>query len=330
MLVLAGDIGGTSTRLAYFAADNGRLKPLAEGRFPSREAGSLEEIVGRFAAEQGMTAERACFGIAGPVRRGCVRTPNLPWSVDAADLARLLGIAEVRLINDLEANAYGVELLGREDLAVLNPGTPDPTGTIAVISAGTGLGEAIAYWDGIAHRPLPSEGGHADFAPRSELETELLLFLRTEHGRVSSERVISGPGLRNIYRFLRDVRHLPETAVVAEEMRRGDPSAAITRAALAGECLLCDQTLDLFVSLYGAEAGNVALRSLATGGVYLGGGIAPKIIERLKGPGFMLAFAAKGRLSPMLETIPVRVILNERTALLGAGRCATLDAGICS
>ena len=324
MLVLAGDIGGTSTRLAYFDTAGGTLAPVAEGRFPSRDAGTLEEIVGRFTAEQGLAAERACFGIAGPVRQGRVRTPNLPWSVDAAVLSRVLGLPAVQLINDLEANAYGIDLLGHEDLAVLNPGTPDPTGTIAVVSAGTGLGESIAYWDGTAHRPHPSEGGHADFAPRSELETELLLFLRAEHGRVSTERVVSGPGLRNIYRFLQDVRHFPETPAVAEAMRRGDPSAAITRAALAGDCPLCGQTLDLFVSLYGAEAGNVALRALATGGVYLGGGIAPKIIERLKGPGFMLAFTAKGRLSPLLENIPVRVILNDRTALLGAGRCATL------
>ena len=322
MLVLAGDIGGTSTRLAYFDTDRGTLAPLAEGRFPSREAGSLEEIVVRFVGEHGLAAERACFGIAGPVREGRVRTPNLPWSVDAAELARILGIPEVRLVNDLEANAYGIDLLGPEDFALLNPGIPDPTGTIAVVSAGTGLGEALAFWDGAAHRPLRSEGGHADFAPRTELETGLLLFLRAEYGRVSTERVVSGPGLRNIYRFLRDVRHQPETPAVAEEMRRGDPAAAITKAALAGECPLCNETLDLFVSLYGAEAGNVALRSLATGGVYLGGGIAPKIIERLKGPGFMLAFTAKGRLSPLLETIPVRVILNDRTALLGAGRFA--------
>jgi glucokinase len=180
----------------------------------------------------------------------------------------------------------------------------------------------MAYWDGSVHRPLRSEGGHADFAPRNELETELLLFLRAEHGRVSTERLVSGPGLRNIYRFLRDSRNIPETLAIADAMHQGDQSAAITRAALAGECPLCEQTLDLFVSLYGAEAGNVALRSLATGGVYLGGGIAPKIIERLTGPGFMLAFTAKGRLSPLLEEIPVRVILNERTALLGAGRCA--------
>jgi len=322
MLVLAGDIGGTSTRLAYFDTTGGTLLPVVEKRFPSREAGSLLEIVTCFTAEHGLAAEQACFGIAGPILQGRVRTPNLPWSVDAAELALTLGLPTVRLINDLEANAYGIDLLGPDDLLHLNLGIPDPTGTIAVVSAGTGLGEALAYWDGSSHRPLRSEGGHADFAPRNELEAELLLFLRAEHGRVSTERVVSGPGLRNIYRFLRDARHLPETPTIAEEMRQGDQSAAITRAALAGECPLCEQTLDLFVSLYGAEAGNVALRSLATGGVYLGGGIAPKIIERLKRSGFMVAFTSKGRLSPLLENIPVRVILNDRTALLGAGRCA--------
>lgn len=325
MLVLAGDIGGTTTRLAYFDSDGGKLVPLVESRFPSRESGSLEEIVGRFTAEHGLVAERACFGIAGPIRKGTVRTPNLPWSVAADELARTLSLPSVHLINDLEANACGIDLLGPDDFAVLNEGIPDPVGTIAVISAGTGLGEAIAYWDGSGHRPLPSEGGHADFAPRNELETELLLYLRAEHGRVSTERLVSGPGLRNIYRFLRDAHHLPETPAVAEEMRRGDPSAAITRAALAGECPLSSQVLDLFVSLYGAESGNVALRFLATGGVYLGGGIAPKIIDRLRGPGFMVAFTAKGRLSQLLEKISVKVILNDRTALLGAGRCAARD-----
>jgi glucokinase len=323
MLVLAGDIGGTSTRLAYFDSAGGELTPLIEKRFSSRAGGSLEEIVSRFIAEEGLTAERACFGIAGPILQGRVRTPNLPWSVDAVELARLLKMPAVELINDLEANAFGIDLLGADDLVVLNRGVPDPAGTIAVVSAGTGLGEALAYWDGSAHRPLRSEGGHADFAPRTELETELLLFLRAEHGRVSTERVVSGPGLRNIYRFLRDSRHIAESPAVAVAMQQGDPSAAISRAALAGECPLCEQALDIFVSLYGAEAGNVALRGLATGGVYLGGGIAPKIIERLKGPGFMLAFTAKGRLSPLLENIPVRVILNDRTALLGAARRAT-------
>ncbi|OGR33176.1 MAG: glucokinase [Desulfuromonadales bacterium GWD2_61_12] len=322
MRVLAGDIGGTSTRLAYFDAVGGKLSPLAEGNFSSREASCLEEIVLRFAGEHRLKAERACFGIAGPVRQGRVRTPNLPWSVDSAELARSLGLPGVRLINDLEANAHGIDLLAPEDVAILNHGLPDRAGTIAVVSAGTGLGEALAYWDGSRHQPLPSEGGHADFAPRTELETELLLYLRAEHGRVSTERIVSGPGLCNIYRFLRDARHQPECPEVAEEMRRGDPPAAITRAALTGQCPLCEQVLDLFVSLYGAEAGNVALRYLAVGGIYLGGGIAPKIIDRLRGPGFMRAFTAKGRLSPVLENIAVKVILNERTALLGAAYCA--------
>lgn len=323
MLVLAGDIGGTFTRLAYFDTAPGALTLLAEERFPSRESGRLEEIVARFAAERGLAAERACFAIAGPIREGRVRTPNLPWSVVGDDLARTLGIDRVTLINDLTANTHGIALLGPDDFVLLNRGVDDPCGTIAVISAGTGLGEAFACWDGSSHTPMPNEGGHADFAPRTEVEAELLLFLRAEHGRVSTERVVSGPGLCNIYRFLRDARHQPESPAVAEEMRRSDPAAVITRAALAGSCPLCGEVLDLFVSLYGAEAGNVALRVLATGGVYLGGGIAPKIVERLKGPGFMQAFSAKGRLSPLLETIPVRVILNEKTALLGAARWAT-------
>lgn len=324
MLVLAGDIGGTTTRLAFFRDAGDGLETVATKNYASREHGSLAAIVQTFVAENDLTPERGCLGIAGPVRDGRVLTPNLPWLVDAGELAGLLGLARVPLINDLEANAYGIPLLGEADFVVLNPGRPDPTGPIAVISAGTGLGEAMAIWDGTAHRPLPTEGGHADFAPRNELETELLLYLRAEFGRVSYERVLSGPGLRNIYRFLRDSSHLPETPAVVAEMNQGDAPAAIARAALAGNCPLCAQALDLFVSLYGAEAGNIALRTLATGGVYVGGGIAPKIIDRLKGPAFMLAFTAKGRLSPLLETIPVRVILNDRTALLGAGRCALL------
>jgi glucokinase len=324
MLVLAGDIGGTTTRLAFFRAAGDRLETVASEHYASREHGSLAAIVQAFVAEHGLAPERACFGIAGPVCAGRVLTPNLPWLVDAGELADLLGLARVALINDLEANAYGIPLLGEEDFAVLNPGRSDPSAPIAVISAGTGLGESLAVWDGSAHRPLPTEGGHADFAPRNELETELLLYLRAEFGRVSYERVLSGPGLHNIYRFLRDHRHLPENPAVASAMSQGDAAACISRAALAGSCPLCSQALDLFVSLYGAEAGNLALRCLATGGVYVGGGIAPKILDRLKGPAFLLAFSAKGRLSPLLETIPVRVILNDRTALLGAGRCALL------
>jgi glucokinase len=322
MLILAGDIGGTSTRLAYFDTACGTLETVVEKCFPSRESGSLEEIVGRFAAEQGLVAERACFGIAGPVRNGQVKTTNLPWNVEAAVLSRILGLPTVRLINDLEANAFGIDLLEPHDLTVLNQGVADPTGTIALISAGTGLGEGLAYWDGIAYRPLSSEGGHADFAPRTQLEIELLLYLSAEHGRVSTERVVSGPGICSIYRFLRDVSGISERHTVVEAMAAGDPAAIISGAALAGECPLCARTMELFVSLYGAEAGNVALRVMATGGIYLGGGIAPKIIEQLQRPGFMEAFTSKGRMSSLLENIPVQVILNDRTALLGAACCA--------
>jgi glucokinase len=327
MLILAGDIGGTTTRLAIFRAVDNDLTVVAQHNFASREYGSLATIVHDFVAANGHRPACACFGIAGPVRNGRVVTPNLPWLVDSTELAGILDLERVGLINDLQANAFGIPRLQAEDFAVLNPGRPDPSGTFAVISAGTGLGETTAIWDGNAHRPLPSEGGHADFAPRNELETRLLLHLRAEFGRVSYERVVSGPGLVNIYRFLRDSGQLPETAAVAAAMGQGDPAAAISRAALANSCPLCVHTLDLFVSCYGAEAGNLAMRSLASGGIYLGGGIAPKIISLLLRPTFMLAFTAKGRLSPLVESIPVRVILNEHTALLGAGHCALLGNG---
>ena len=272
MRIVAGDIGGTSTRLAWFDLEGESLTVLAESRFASGEFDSLTEIVARFSQEQGVIADRACFGVAGPVREGRVATPNLPWTVTATELACIVGLPSVLLINDLEANAHGVALLGEEDLLVLNRGKKDPGGNIAVISAGTGLGEALAFRDGDGYRPLACEAGHADFAPRNELEAELLFYLRAEYGRVSYERLISGPGLHSIYRFFRDVRRLPETPRLVEEMLAGDPSAVISRAALEGSCSLSGQALDLFVSLYGAEAGNAALRYLATGGALRGGG----------------------------------------------------------
>lgn len=324
MLILAGDVGGTSTRLAYFQADGGELALLAEGHFPSKMHGSLVEIVRGFVALHRITAQRACFGVAGPVLDGQVRTPNLPWHIESAELARLLGLPEVLLINDLAANTYGISALKPEDLVTLNAGKADPAGTIAVVSAGTGLGESLAYWDGSSHRPLPSEAGHADFAARNELESELLLYLQGKHGRVSYERVVSGPGLSDIYRFLRDKRYFPENPGVVEAMNSGDAPAEITRAALDHRCALCGKALDIFVNVYGAESGNAALRFLSTGGLYLGGGIAPRIINRLKEAPFMVAFTDKGRLSSLMQSIPVNVILNERTALLGAGRAAYL------
>ncbi|MFQ5693002.1 MAG: glucokinase [Nitrospinota bacterium] len=323
-VILAGDIGGTSTRLAVFHLDGGQWKPLAVHVYSSRAHESLHQIVTERFREGDRPVRRACFGVAGPVRRGRSETPNLPWVVDARRLAEALGLKTVHLINDLEANAYGIAALGPEDFAVLNEGDPEPTGNAALISAGTGLGEAGLRWRDGRHEPFPSEGGHADFAPRNEVEIELLRYLLREFGHASYERVLSGPGLRTISRCLRDTGRGEDTAGVAERMREEDPAAVISEAALEGRCGLCAKAMDLFVSVYGAEAGNLALKVLASGGVFLGGGIAPKILPKLKEPAFLEAFTAKGRMRGLLEAVPVRVILNDQAALLGAARFAAL------
>ena len=323
-MILAGDVGGTNTRLAVFDDKGGRLTPTAEATFPSREHGSLESVLRKFNGAHPLPIDRACFGVAGPVRHGRSDATNLAWVVDARLVARELGLQAVGLINDLEANAYGIAALEPNDFAVLNAGAPDAEGNQAIISAGTGLGEAGLTWDGKQHRPFATEGGHSDFAPRNHLEMELLGYLLKQFQRVSYERVVSGPGLLNIYRFLRDTGRGEEPAWLAEKMRDQDPGAVVSQAAFDGKSDLCVQALDLFVSLYGAEAGNLALKLLATGGVYLGGGIAPKIISKLQDPIFLNAFTAKGRLKPLLQAMPVRVILNDRTALLGAARCAAM------
>ena len=246
----------------------------------------------------------------------------------AASLERELGVAKVWLLNDLEANAYGVAALEPADFCWLNQGTPEPEGNAAIISVGTGLGEAGYYFDGRRYRPFASEGGHADFAPRTDLEVELFLYLRKQCGRVSSEHVLSGPGLLRIYQFLRDAAYGAEPAWLAEELRHGDPGATIAAHALDGRAELCTKALDLFVSIYGAEAGNVALKFKATRAVFVGGGIAPKIIQKLKEPGFMQAFLHKEPMRHMLEAVPVGVILNDQTALFGAAMFAALAAGL--
>ena len=325
-MILAGDIGGTSTRLALFQIRDQVLSPAVERTYRSREHRGLREIVSIFVAEHRCVIEHASFGIAGPVINGRVKTPNLPWVVDARDLAEELGLETTGLLNDLEANAYGVAALGADDLAVLNEGALDATGNAAVISAGTGLGEAGLYWDGKRHRPFAAEGGHADFAPRNETEIDLLRYLLRFYEHVSYERVLSGPGLQNIYAFLRDTGRATESRAIVEQMRSADPAAVIAGAALDGSCALCAQALELFVSVYGAAAGNLALKVMATGGLYIGGGIAPQILEKLQSPQFMDAFRAKGRLEPLCTAIPVRVILNPKTALLGAARYAALQA----
>jgi glucokinase len=254
-----------------------------------------------------------------------VVTPNLPWVVDAHELARDLKVPSVRLLNDLEANAYGIAALDAQDFVTLNPGAPGATGNAAVISVGTGLGEAGLFWNGETHLPFACEGGHADFAPRNALEAELMLWLQARHGRVSYERVLSGPGLLSIYEFLRDTGKGSEAPELREALRQGDGPAAISAAGLEGRDALCVKALDLFVSLYGAEAGNLALKVMATGGVYIGGGIAPKILKKLQAPAFLEAFADKGRMRPLLEAMPVKVITKDTAALLGAARVAAMS-----
>ena len=323
-MILAGDIGGTNTRLALVDASAGAMRIVLEKTCPSREQASLEDALTAFLSLCRAPFTRASFGIAGPVRDGRCEATNLPWVVDARSVAKRLRLRRVGLINDLVANAHGIPLLRGRGLLTLNRGVRGAQGNRALISAGTGLGEAGMFWDGRSHRPFASEGGHADFAPRNRLEMELLDYLMSRHGRVSSERIVSGPGLVNAYRFFRDRGKGKEPAWLAEELRVGDPAAVISRRALDGKSPLCVQALDLFVAVYGAAAGNLALTAMATGGVYLGGGIAPKIVAKLKEPGFMNAFTAKGRLSPLLREIPVRVIMNPKTALLGAARHAAL------
>jgi glucokinase len=323
-MILAGDIGGTNTRLAFFEGTPKHLNPLAIEVFPSRDHKGLAEIARIFLDRHNQNAQAAVFGIAGAVVDGRVEATNLPWVVDSQHLTSELGIDRVELINDLLANAHGIALLDDSDFVVLNPGLPSPTGNRALISAGTGLGEAglLAHAEG--YEPFPSEGGHVDFAPRNELEIELLRYLMDRFKRVSYERVLSGPGLHNIYQFLRDTGRGEEPSWLAEQMTHGDPSAAIATSALEGTSDICVQALDIFVSVYGAEAGNLALKVVATGGMFVGGGIAPKIIRKLSSSTFIKAFTAKGRMSHLLEDIPVRVITNDKTALLGAGRVAAL------
>jgi glucokinase len=324
-MILGGDIGGTNTRLAFFEGTADRLQPVHIEVYPSPEFPGPAEIVRKFLTSQQHPVEAACFGLPGAAVNGRVETTNLPWVVDAGHLASDLGLASVVLINDLFANAHGIALLDESDFVVLNPGVPNVAGNRALISAGTGLGEAGLYADGQGgYHPFPSEGGHVDFGPRNDLEMDLLRYLMGRFEHVSYERVLSGPGLHNIYQFLRDTGRGEEPAWLADQIAQGDPSAAISKSALEGTSGICVQALDIFVSIYGAEAGNLALKVLATGGMYVGGGIAPKIIRKLSSTAFMKSFSAKGRSGGILKDIPVRVITNDKTALLGAGRVAAL------
>ena len=327
-MILAGDIGGTNTRLALFEGTPDRLTPREIEVFPSPQFSGLPEIVRKYLAKHNQTVEAAAFGLPGAVVDGRVQTTNLPWIVDSRHLAEELHLDRVDLINDLFANAHGIVLLQESDFVVLNQGTASPTGNRALVSAGTGLGEAglLAEADG-GFRPFPSEGGHSDFAPTNELQIELLRYLFGRFEHVSYERVLSGPGLHNIFDFLRDTKRAEEPSWLAEEIKNGDPSAAIAKSAIAGSAEIAAQALDIFISIYGAEAGNLTLKVVATSGAFIGGGIAPKIAAKLKEPTFMKAFTAKGRFQSLLSNVPVRVITNDKTALFGAGRVAAMSKG---
>jgi glucokinase len=326
-MFLAGDLGGTKTILGEFEPDPGGLRRVRERVFPSRSYPTFDALAAEFlSGRDGPPLRSACLGVAGTVIDGRCKTTNLPWALDESALSAALGVPRVKLLNDLEATAFGILTLSSDERAVLNPGPAPPGGRrghVAVIAAGTGLGEAMLYWDGARYHPVASEGGHADFGPRTEREVELWHFLRARHGgHVSYERVLSGPGFHDIYRFLRDECGLEEPPGLAAEVAAGHPNAVISTHGLAGDVPLCAETVAMFVSAYGAEAGNLALRCVAVGGVFLAGGIAPKLLPALRSPAFLDSFRAKGRLAPFLEKVEVSVSLNPEAALLGAAHYA--------
>jgi glucokinase len=323
-VILAGDIGGTKTRVTLFERTNGGLRSLRHEVYRSAEHAGLEEILDLFLAADPARPTAAGFGVAGPVIEGRAITTNLPWrDVDSGKLAARLGLEHFVLLNDLQAAAYGMLVLPEQDLVQLNPGVEaDRRANMAVVAAGTGLGEALLVWDGSRHLAVATEGGHVDFSPRSDEEIELLRFLRAEFGRVSAERILAGPGLHNVYRFVRARGGEAEPGWLSERMSREDPSAVVSQVALERGDAACVRALELFVSLYGAEAGNMALKVLAVGGVFVGGGIAPKILPAIQSGTFMEAFVAKGRFEPMLRGIPVRVATNPGAPLLGAAHKA--------
>ncbi len=329
-MILAGDVGGTKVHLALYNFANGRLQPIRDQKFPAHEFARLDDVVKTFLSlGEGSRGEivAACFGCPGPVRDGRLKLTNLPWELDTRDLVTSLSIPHISLINDLEANGYGIPELAPENIFTLHAGDPEAAGHAGLMAAGTGLGQALLIWDGTRHRPIASEGGHCDFAARNNREIALLEYLRTTlKGRVSWERVVSGIGIKNVYSFLRDVEKIHEPGWLHDRMLTEDPNAVIGKCAEDGSSSLCFETMKIFAAAYGAEAGNIALKVLANGGMYLGGGIAPKILKTLQNGAFIQAFLDKGRLSPLLESIPVRVILDDTCALLGAAAYAEARA----
>ena len=322
-MLLAGDIGGTKTNLAIYSPEPPLGKPLAEKTFPSGSYPDLESLVREFLSQVDLKVDRAAFGVAGPVVSGRATTTNLPWELDEERLRKALNLSSVHLMNDLEAIAQAIPLLKEDDLHTLNEGRAVPGGAIALIAPGTGLGEAFLTWDGSSYRAHPSEGGHVGFAPANRLEVELLQYLRDRHqfDHVSYERVCSGLGIPTIYAFFKERGRDEEPSWLGEQLAAAeDRTPVIVSVALDKErtCELCIAALNMFVSIFGAETGNLALKVLATGGVYVGGGIPPRILSALDDGRFMEAFVRKGRMSGLLARMPVKVILNPKAALLGA------------
>ncbi|MBM4312438.1 MAG: glucokinase [Deltaproteobacteria bacterium] len=326
-MFLAGDIGGTKSRLAIFAEGMGIRAPLKEEVLPSGRFSGIEALIGEFLKRSGLSADRACLAVAGPVIDGRAAVTNLPWIADADAIRRTFGFRSVRLLNDVAATARAVPLLESIELHTLTPGEPAAGGAIAVIALGTGLGEAFLTWDGVRYREYASEGGHADFAPGNLLEMDLLRELWRGADQVSYEAVCSGPGLGRIYRFLRERGEAKEPPWLAVRLAEAaDPAPIIVEAALTEKDDLSIRAVRLFVSILGAEAGNLALKTLAAGGVYLGGGIAPRIIPFLEERIFLTAFRRKGRMADLLSRIPVHVIIEPRAALIGAADLGLADA----
>jgi glucokinase len=320
-MILAGEIGATRTRLAAFETEGNRLQRVVEKTYMSQEHGGLSDLLAQFVRVEGIPVHSACFGAAGPVRGGRSKISNLPWIIDSRELAKQLKLDSVGLLNDLEAYAYGIDVLESKDFIVLSEGSDDAEGNRAVISARTGLGMAGLYWDDFRHHPFACEGGHADFAPRNDLQMELLGYLQKKYGRISCERILSGPGIKNIYEFLRDAHKAEEPEWLRDQMNAApDPPALISQLALQGKAAICDQTLSIFVSVVGAETGNCALNFMSTGGIFVGGSIAAKIVPKMKDPVFMQSFLDKGRMEALLKDIPVKIVLNDDCGLVGAAR----------
>ena len=321
-MILAGDIGATRTRLAAFQTEGSKLQLVVEKTFKSQQHNGLQEIISTFVKTEGIPVHSACFGVAGPVRAGKSKISNLPWTIDSRELAAQLKLGTVGLINDLEAYAYGIDALESKDFVTLSEGLgEDAEGNRVVIAARTGLGVAGLYWDGFRHHPFPCEGGHADFAPKNDLEAELAQYLRKKYDHVSCERILSGPGIKNIYDFLRDARKAEEPAWLQKQMSEApDPSALISQLALEKKAVICDQALNIFVGVYGSETGNRALNFMATGGVFIGGNIAAKNVPRMQDPIFMNSFLNKGRMSALLADMPVKIVMNDNSGIIGAAQ----------